>query len=78
MAAVWAYKSLSARYGRPREILMAKIFNLTHARKMRARAEKRKAANTNAAKYGQSKTERRECSAEITKLNRHLDEHERE
>ncbi|WP_375172877.1 DUF4169 family protein [Pseudooceanicola sp.] len=55
-----------------------KIVNLNRFRKDRARAEKRAAADANAAKFGRTKAERRLTEAERKKAERALDGHKRD
>ena len=57
---------------------MAKIVNLTRARKARDRAEKRKSADENAAKFGRTKARKGLEEARAEKARRDLDGHEAE
>jgi hypothetical protein len=57
---------------------MSKIANLRSARKHRARAEKRAAADANAARHGETRAERQRQEAEAAIAARRLDEHRRE
>ncbi|WP_166416334.1 DUF4169 family protein [Cochlodiniinecator piscidefendens] len=54
---------------------MAKIVNLTRARKSRARDAKRKTAAQNAAKFGQTRTESADVLRDLETLKSHLDQH---
>ena len=57
---------------------MSKIVNLSRARKTRARDEKRRKADVNAAKFGRSRAERDAEARAAKKAARHLDQHRRE
>ena len=57
---------------------MSKVVNLNRFRKDKARSEKRAQADVNAAKFGQTKTERNKTKAETDKAGRHLDGHKRD
>lgn len=57
---------------------MSKVVNLNRFRKDKARSEKRAQADTNAAKFGQTKAQRRLTEAEAEKADRHLDGHKRD
>lgn len=57
---------------------MAQITNLNRFRKDRARADKRRRGDENAAKYGRSKAERAQEMAEAARAARILDQHRRE
>lgn len=54
-----------------------KVANLTAARKDRARAAARKAADANAAKYGRTKAEKTRDADAAARAARHLDHHKR-
>lgn len=54
---------------------MAKIVNLARARKQRARADRRDAASQNAARHGQSKSERDLTRARQDQEDTRLDQH---
>lgn len=54
------------------------VVNLNKARKAQARAQKRKAADTNAVKFGRSKSEKLRDKAEAEKAKRDHDGHKRE
>lgn len=54
---------------------MAQITNLNRFRKDRARADKRRQGDENAAKYGRSKAERAQETAEAARAARVLDQH---
>ena len=58
--------------------MIAKVVNLTRARKARARDDKRARADANAAKFGRSKAEREGAAKDAEKAARHLDAHKRE
>jgi len=57
---------------------MAQITNLNRFRKDRARAEKRRQGDENAAKFGRSKAGRAQEQAELARVARTLDQHRRE
>ncbi|WP_415392651.1 DUF4169 family protein [Paracoccus sp. SJTW-4] len=57
---------------------MSRLTNLNRFRKDRARADKRRQGNENAAKYGRSKAERAQDQAEAARAARILDQHRRE
>ena len=57
---------------------MAKVVNLTQARKARDRAAKRAEADTNAAKFGRTKAQRALEEAEAEKARAALDAHKRD
>ncbi|WP_449042690.1 DUF4169 family protein [Paracoccus sp. (in: a-proteobacteria)] len=57
---------------------MAQITNLNRFRKDRARADKRRQGDENAAKYGRSKAERAQDQAEAARAARILDQHRHE
>ena len=57
---------------------MAQITNLNRFRKDRARADKRRQGDANAAKFGRSKAERAQEAAEAARAARALDQHRRE
>ena len=57
---------------------MAQITNLTRFRKDKARAEKRKAADENAAKHGRTKAQKAAEKAEAARTARSLDGHRRD
>ena len=57
---------------------MSKIVNLRTVRKQEARADKRRAAQAQAAQHGRSKAERVRDAQDAEKLRRHLDNHRRE
>jgi len=57
---------------------MSRLTNLNRFRKDRARADKRRQGNENAAKYGRSKAERAQDQAEAARTARILDQHRRE
>ncbi len=54
---------------------MNEIVNLNHARKARARDEKRSVADANAAKFGRTKAERIAEAAISDKARKMLDQH---
>lgn len=54
---------------------MPKVVNLSRARKAANRANKTLKATENAAKYGQSKAEKRLAAARAGKEGRQLDQH---
>jgi len=54
---------------------MNEIANLNHARKTRARAQKRVQADANAAKFGRTKAERISEAARSEQARRILDQH---
>ena len=58
--------------------MTGKVVNLSRARKARARDEKRRQADENAARFGRTKAERAADRAEADKAARHLDQHRRE
>jgi len=55
-----------------------KVVNLSRARKARARDDKRRQADANAAKHGRSKAERQAGQEQAERAKRHLDGHERD
>ena len=57
---------------------MTTPINLNRARKARVRAAKRKAAETNAVKFGRTKAEKAVDQAERDREQAHLDGHERD
>jgi hypothetical protein len=57
---------------------MSQPVNLNRFRKQKARAEKRRAGDENAARHGRSKSEKRLEAARAEKARRALDGHERE
>lgn len=57
---------------------MAKVVNLTQARKARDRAAKRAEADANAAKFGRTKAERDLEQAQADKARAALDAHRRD
>jgi hypothetical protein len=57
---------------------MAGIINLRTERKQKARADKRKQADANAARHGRTKAEKKQQKETDERLNRHLDSHERD
>jgi hypothetical protein len=57
---------------------MAKPVNLTLFRKQKARAEKRREGDENAARHGLSKAEKALARARADKARRDLDGHEKE
>ncbi len=57
---------------------MSKIVNLRTVRKQEARADKRRAAEAQAALHGRSKAERARDAQDAEKLRSHLDNHRRE
>ena len=57
---------------------MGSVINLRQARKAKARSEKEKKAETNRARYGQTKAQKTKQRFEADKLERHLDGHKRE
>ncbi|WP_444668311.1 DUF4169 family protein [Cereibacter changlensis] len=57
---------------------MAKVVNLTQARKARDRATKRAEADANAAKFGRTKAERDLEQAQADKARAALDAHKRD
>ena len=58
--------------------MTAKIVNLSRARKSRARDEKRRQADANAARFGQTKAEREAAAQAAETAAKHLDQHKRE
>ncbi|WP_439137701.1 DUF4169 family protein [Roseicyclus sp.] len=58
--------------------MTAKIVNLSRARKTRARDDKRRQADANAARFGQTKAERDAATRAAEAAARHLDQHKRE
>lgn len=57
---------------------MSGIINLNKQRKARRRAEKRREADANAARFGRSKADRALDEARRAKARRDLDAHERD
>lgn len=57
---------------------MAQITNLTQFRKQKARADKRAAADENAAKFGRTKAQKRLEAAEAEKARATLEAHRRD
>lgn len=57
---------------------MSKVVNLNQFKKSRARDEKRRAGDANAAKHGLSKTQKELAKARAEKAKRDLDGHETE
>lgn len=57
---------------------MTQIINLNRARKDKARADKRKQGDANAAKHGRTKAERLRDEAEAERAARILDQHRRD
>lgn len=57
--------------------MTGKLVTLSRARKARARAEKRRKGDENAARHGQSKADRTAQAARADKAARHLDQHRR-
>jgi hypothetical protein len=55
--------------------LTGKVVNLTRARKARARDDRRRAADANAAKHGMTKAEREAAARDTEAAARHLDRH---
>ena len=58
--------------------MTADIINLRRAGKHKARAEASLAADRNRAKFSRPKAERAATTSETTRLDRHLDHHQRE
>ena len=58
--------------------MTGKVVNLRQARKRRDRAEKARAGDENAARFGVSKTEHEAREKEADRASRDLDGHERE
>lgn len=58
--------------------MTAKIVTLSRARKTRARDDKRRQADANAALFGRTKAEREAEARAAEKAARHLDQHKRE
>ena len=58
--------------------MTAKIVNLSRARNTRARDDKRRQADANAARFGRTKAERDADAQAAEKATRHLDQHKRE
>ena len=58
--------------------MTGKVVNLSRARKSRARDDKRRQADENAAKHGRSKAERLVEAADAARAKAHLDGHERD
>lgn len=58
--------------------MTTRVVNLRQWRKDRARDEKRRAADGNAAKHGRTKAERAAEDEARVRAARHLDEHKRE
>ena len=57
---------------------MTPITNLTRYRKNKVRADKRKAADENAAKHGRSKAQKAAEKAEVQRAAQALDRHRRD
>ena len=57
---------------------MAEIINLNRARKARARAESKAAAEANRARHGRTRADRTGQDAARIRADRHLDGHKRE
>jgi hypothetical protein len=57
--------------------MMADVVNLRQARKQKARAEDRRKADANAARFGLSKAQRNQIKAEADKAARDLEGHRR-
>lgn len=57
---------------------MSKVVNLNKARKQRQRDAKRRVADSNAVKFGRTKSEKAKDQAEAEKAERNLDGHKRE
>lgn len=57
---------------------MTQIINLNRVRKDKARADRRKQADANAAKHGRTKAERLRDEAEAERQSRSLDRHRRD
>ncbi len=55
--------------------MTAKLVNLTRARKTRARDEKRRLADANAARHGLTRAERAALDHQADKAQTHLDQH---
>ena len=58
--------------------MTGKVVNLTRARKARARDDKRRKADENAARFGRTRAEREAEAQAADKATRHLDQHRRE
>lgn len=58
--------------------MTGRVVNLRAARKTRARDEKRRKADENAARFGRSKLERAKTEDQKERLDRHLDGHRRD
>jgi hypothetical protein len=58
--------------------MTANVVSLSRARKTRARAKSRAAADANAARFGRTKAERTAETQDADKAARHLDQHRRE
>ena len=57
---------------------MGNVVNLRQARKAKARSEKEKQAETNRARFGQTKAQKAKLRFEANKLERHLNGHKRD
>ncbi len=57
---------------------MAKIISLNQRRKARDKAQTRRDADANAARFGRSKAQKRQEAAEAEKARKTLDEHRRD
>jgi len=57
---------------------MAKITNLSRARKTRAREQDRAKADANAARFGRTKVQKDAEAKSAEKLRKHLDQHRNE
>lgn len=57
---------------------MSKVTNLNHARKQKARADKRAEADANAAKFGRTKAQKALEQAQADKARRELDRHRKD
>lgn len=55
---------------------MSSITNLTRFRKQKARAEKRRQGDANAARFGRTLAERARDAEETARAARHLDQHQ--
>ncbi len=58
--------------------MSGKVVSLSRARKTRARDDKRRQADANAARHGRTKAERAADEAATARRDRHLDNHERD
>jgi hypothetical protein len=57
---------------------MSKVTNLNHARKARARAEKRRQGDENAVKFGRTKAQKAREESEADKARHTIDAHRKD